>query len=128
MAFTAGNQPLAGYPQPVGAKIEKVFDHTGPSSYTQFATPTTGGDVINASDLGIGGIESMAPVVDTTGKVIAYPVFNYGGYGNAVPSVAIQYWSLVTASLYGQSQVLGTQVVAASDLSGLSFRFRALCV
>jgi hypothetical protein len=122
------NTPLPGYPQPVGTKYRHIFDHTGPSSYTQFATPSTGGDVINASDLGMGGFDAMEPAVDTTGKVIAYPVLNLGGAGNAVPKVVIQYWSLVTASLYGQSQVLGTQIVAASDLSGLFFRFKAVMV
>lgn len=128
MAVPIGNTPLAAYPQAKGAKYEVIFDHSGPSSYAQFATPATGGDVIRASDLGQGGFDHVDAVVDTTGKVIAYPVFNLGGYGNAVPTVAIQYWSLVTASLYGQSQVLGTQIVAASDLSTLSFRFKAVMV
>jgi hypothetical protein len=122
------NTILPGYVMHIGSKYEVLFDHTGPASYAQFVTPTTGGDVVNAADIGMGGFEAMDPVVDTTGKVIAYPVLNLGGNGNAVPSIAIQYWSLVTASLYGQSQVLGTQIVAASDLSGLKFRLKARCV
>ena len=128
MAFTIGNIPLPEYPQPLGKKYQTVFDHTGPSSYVQFATPSTGGDVINAADLGMGGFDSIGPCVDTTGLVVAYPVYNTGGSGNAVGKVTIQYWSLTTASLYGQSQVLGTQIVAASNLSTLSFRFNAVMV
>lgn len=122
------NTPLPGYPMPVGEKYLNVFDHTGPASYTQFATPSTGGDVINASDLGVGGFDSMDPVVDTTGRIIAYPVQNFGGGGNAASKVTVEYWSLVTASLGGQSQTLGTQVAATSNLSTFIFRMKAICV
>jgi len=128
MAFKTGNKPLPGYPMQLGDKIQQVFDHTGPSSYTQFASPTTGGDVIQAADIGVGGFDAMEPVVDTTGQIIAYPVITLGGYGNAVPKVFIAYWSLVTATVGGQAQTLGTQVVASTDLHTFSFRFKAVCV
>jgi len=122
------NTILPGYIMPLGDKYLICFDHTGPSSYAQFSSPTTGGDKINASDIGMGGFDTMQPVVDTTGLVIAYPVFNYGGNGNAVPSVVMQYWSLVTATIGGQSQTLGTQIAASTDLSALKFRVKAICV
>jgi hypothetical protein len=128
MAFKTGNQTLPGYPRQVGDKIEQTFDHTGPASYTQFASPTTGGDIINAADIGVGGFDSMQPVVDTTGQIIAYPVLTLAGYGNAVPKVYIAYWSLVTGTVGGQAQTLGTQVVATTDLHTFSFRFKATCV
>lgn len=128
MAFTKGNQPLAGYPQPQGEKIKLIFDHTGPASYTQFTTPTTGGDVINASDVGQGGFDELRGGVDTTGQFICYPILYLGGYANAVPKAILAYYALVTATLGGQSQTIGTQVAASTDLSGFSFRLEAQMV
>ena len=131
MAFTVGNRPLPGYPMPLGEKIQVDFDHTGPASYTQFATPATGGDVIkaNGGGLNFGGFDDISSgVVDTTGQFIAYPIMNLGGYGNAVPQVIIVYYSLVTATVGGQAQTVGTQVVAATNLSTFSFRFRATMI
>ena len=128
MAFTTGNQVLPGYPQPWGDKNKVFFDHTGPASYTQFTTPTTGGDVINAADIGQGGFDNMDGAVDTTGQIAAYPIMYLGGYGNAVPKVIIAYYALVTATLGGQSQVVGTQIAASTNLSTFSFRFDAVCV
>lgn len=128
MAFALGNKPVSGYPQPFGDKIAQTFDHTGPASYTQFSTPTTGGDVLNASDIGVGGIDTMRGGIDTTGQIACYVVNYLGGYANAVPKVILIYYALVTASLGGQSQTIGTQVAASTNLSTFSFRLEALCV
>ena len=128
MAFTKGNKPLPGYPMQVADKNMVVFDHVGPASYTQYASPTTGGDVINASDIGQGGFDQIDDITDTTGQIAAYPVLPTAGYGNAVPKAYIAYWALVTATLGGQSQTLGTQIVASTNLSTFSFRFKAFCV
>jgi hypothetical protein len=49
---------------------------------------------------------------------------NLAGSANAVPSIIIVYYSLVTASVGGQSQTIGTQVVAGTNLSTLSWRFQ----
>lgn len=125
MAFALGNKPLAGYPQPRGSKYKSIFDHTGPASYTQFTSPSTGGDVINASDIGAGGIERIALGTDSLGKISSTVILNLAGYANAVPSVIITYTSLVTATLGGQSQTAGTQIAAATDLSGFSWRAEA---
>jgi hypothetical protein len=125
----ATNTPVAGYPQPIGDKYLEIFDHAGPSSYTQFSTPTTGGDVVKASDLGFGGIDSLEPdMVDTTGQFVVYAVPVNGGGGNAVAKVILVWYSLVTASLGGQSQVIGTQVIAATNLSTFKVRLRATLV
>lgn len=48
---------LAGYPQYVGDKIEMMVDIDGPTSYVNTNTFGTSGQQINASDLGLGGIE-----------------------------------------------------------------------
>lgn len=131
MAFTTGNQILPGYDMPLGAKRLVTFDHTGPSSYTQF-TPGTGagGDVLLATGSGLneGGFDSMAPAVDSTGQIMAYPVLFLGGYGNAVPQVSIRYFSLVTASLGGQSQTAGAEIVASTNLSTFSWRLTGVVV
>ena len=130
MAFTLGNQPLAGYPMQVGEKYLEVFDHTGPASYTAFVPATgVGGDVIRATDLSIGGFEYVdADSADTTGQIQAFPVIFLGGYGNAVPQVSVRYFSLVTATLGGQAQTAGAEIVATTNLSTFSWRFRALVV
>ena len=128
MAFATGNTYLPGYVMPMGDKNFIVFDHTGPASYTQFSSPTTGGDVVNAADLNQGGFDYIDTTTDTTGQIVAYAIFSLGGWGNAVPKVIIAYFSLVTATVGGQAQTLGAQVAAATNLSTFSFRFKAICV
>jgi len=128
MAFAKGIKPLAGFPQPFGDKIKVIFDRTGPTSYTQFSTPTTGGDVINAADLSQGGFDDLRIGVDTTGQIIGYAVPYLGGYTNAVPKYIIIYYSLVTATVGGQSQTIGTQAAASSNFSTLSWRCEATMV
>lgn len=120
MAFKAGNTIVST--RQIGNRYEVVFDHLMPAAYS-----ATNGDVINASDLGFGGFEKLDLAVNTTAKFVAYPLI-VGGYGDAVKSSAVHYWSLTTASIGGQSQVLGTEAVDASDLSSFSVRFRAICV
>jgi hypothetical protein len=75
MAFTTGNKPLPGYPQPIGEKYQVVFDHTGPSSYTQVTTGTTptGGDKIlaNGAGLNFGGFDEIHAGYDSTGQISA---------------------------------------------------------
>jgi hypothetical protein len=128
MAFATGIKPLPGYPQPVGAKIMQIFDRTGPASYVQFVTPATGGDVINAADIAVGGFDRVNLGTDTTGQITATAIINLGGYANATPSVIIYYTSLVTLTLGGQAQTAGTQIVAATNLTTFSWRVEAFCV
>jgi hypothetical protein len=131
MAFALGNKPLPGYPQQVGEKIEIVFDHTGPTSYTQFSSTTgLGGDVFQAatSGLNIGGFDFVEISRDSTGQVGAAVALVNSGTGNSVKSFTIIYTALATATIGGQSQTINTQIVAATNLSTLSWRVRALCV
>ena len=132
MAFTLGNQSLPGYPLQLGDKILNVFDHTGPTSYTQFVPATgVGGDVViaNQSGLNVGGFDYLdADTADTTGQIQCFPVFFLGGFGNAVPQVSLRYFSLVTATLGGQAQTAGTEIAATTNLSTFSWRLRALAV
>lgn len=128
MAFTTGSKPLPGYPRQLGAKIQQVFDRTGPASYSLYTSPSTGGDVMNASDLAVGGFDRVGVGVDTTGQISCDVIINLGGYQNAVPSVILVYYSRVTATLGGQAQTAGTQIVAATNLSTFSWRVEANCV
>jgi hypothetical protein len=128
MAVPIGNTPCSSYPMPVGKKLENIFDHTGPASYTQFSTPTTGGDVLNASDIGVGGFDRVEGSWDTTGQFSCVAINQAGGYGNALPKVILYYTALVTATVGGQAQTAGTQVASATNLSTFSFRLRAVCV
>ena len=132
MAFTTGNQILPGYPMPLGDKYLTLFDHTGPASYTSFVASTgVGGDVIAASSggLNLGGFDYVdTDAADTTGQIQAFAVPVLGGYGNSLPQMTIVYYALVTATLGGQAQTAGAQVVAGTNLSTFSFRFRTIGV
>lgn len=128
MAFPIGNTPLAGYPMSWGSKYENIFDHTGPASYAQFVAPSTGGDIISADSLGMGGFDKAIGGVDTTGQILALVFNRTGGNGNASGAVTVKYWALVTATLGGQSQTINTQIAATTDLSTFSFRIQATMV
>ena len=123
------NTILPGYEMPFGSKKFLVFDHTGPTSYVAFVSPSTGGDVINAADLGEGGFDFIdSDMTDPAGQVYAQVQPINGGNGNALPSVRIVWYSLVTATIGGQAQTANTQIVAATNLSAIALRLRAMCV
>lgn len=130
MAFPTGIRSLPGYEMPVADKLLQAFDRTGPASYTQFAAPATGGDVLTANSGGLnrGGFDKVIGGVDSTGQIVAYAVPTTGGYANSVPQVTIVYYSLVTATLGGQAQTAGAQIAAATNLSTFSWRFLAVMV
>lgn len=131
MAFTAGKKVLPGYPQAFGDKIATVFDSTGPASYTAFSSPSTGGGKLNAQTGGenFSGWDWLSSgVLDTTGQILAYTFPINGGYGNAVPSFGVIFFSLVTATLGGQAQTAGSQIVTSTNLSGFSFRYHGIAI
>jgi hypothetical protein len=131
MAFTLGNLVLPGYPNQVGEKLQVVFDHTGPLSYVRYVSATkVGGDVIKATGggLNLGGFDNVDDTADTTGQINAIVTMDLAGSGNAVPQITLRYFSLVTATLGGQSQTLGNEIVAATNLSTFSFRLYAIMV
>jgi|SRR5579864_3677086 hypothetical protein len=121
MAFAAGNTIVSTIP--VGPRTVVTFDHIGPANYSQAV-----GDVINAADLGFGGFEFVDITADTTTQFEAFPEFSTGGNGNAVPSIEISWFSLLTASIGGQSQVLGTEAANGTNLSTFSIRLQAWMV
>jgi hypothetical protein len=121
MAFPVGNTIVSAIP--VGNKWLVTFDHTGPASYSQ-----TTEDVVNAADLGFGGFENVDVTSDTTSQFQPYLKLTGAGYGGAVASVKMAWFALVTATLGGQAQTLGTEAVAATNLSTFSVRIQAWCV
>lgn len=131
MAFKTGNQILPGYEMPLGDKLLVVFDHTGPTSYALFVPATgLGGDIVKAASGGLnrGGFDFVDDSVDSTGQIQMFPVMYLAGYGNSVPQVTFRYFSLVTATLGGQAQTAGAEIVATTNLSTFSWRCRALMV
>lgn len=128
------NKILPGYTTPMGDKYLVVFDHSGPSSYTQVGSSgaySTGGDVIaaNGGGLNLGGFDALEPdATDQTGQFIAYAIPLNGGNGNAVPSYVLKWYSLVTATVGGQSQTAGTEVHASTNLSTFYLRLKAWMV
>jgi len=130
MAFTLGNTILPGYPMPTGDKYLIHFDHTGPASYVQavLGTTPTGGDKINASDIGIGGFDNVDTMMDTTGQFYALVIPVGGGGGNAVTSVILRWFAAVTATLGGQAQTANSEVVAGTNLSTFSIRIESFAV
>jgi hypothetical protein len=132
MAFTVGNTILPGYVMPLThSKYIIHFDHTGPASYTQVVTggvTPTGGDRINASDLGMGGFDNADVMLDTTGQFYALIIPVGGGNGNAVPYIILRWFSAVTATVGGQAQTNGAEVVAGTNLSTFSLRVEGIMV
>jgi hypothetical protein len=112
------NRPLPGYPQPVGAKYEMVFDHDGPASYNNTGVTLTSGETINASDVGFGGIEyAEADGVSSDGLNYCYIMYlnqSTSGSGNALPSFVVRWFVLAT----------GAEVANAVNLSTKSIRIR----
>jgi hypothetical protein len=124
------NTILPGYMAPIGDKYWIHFDHTGPASYTQHvaATTPTGGDIINASDLGVGGFDNMDSMMDSTGRFYAIPLPIAGGSGNAVTQMMLIWYSAVTATVGGQAQTAGSEVAAGTNLSSFALRIEAICI
>lgn len=127
------NYPVAGYPQPVGAKYNIRVDHTGPASYVAYAPGTTpAGDIINASDLGYGGIDSFGTGYagyDSTGTyfVIVKPAktgfFPVGSanYAGGPTTQCIVQWFTTTGGA-GTFTPASTEVTAGTNLSTYTVR------
>lgn len=118
MAVT-GNPTLPGYPQPVGEKYEKVFDHQGPASYNNTGTFSTSGETLTAISLAFGGFDTLgANGLSASGLYTCLVQLVNSGNANAVPSARI-YWFV---------QSTGAQVANAVNLSGEVVRFTARLV
>ena len=123
------NTIVPGYEMQVGNKNVTVFDHFGPAAYvvSGIAGPASlGNDVINASDLGMGCFDTFeADDLDSTGQLYVFVQIINGNSGNAVPSVRLIWYSRVTATVGGQAQTAGLEVVVNTNLSAIAMRCRA---
>lgn len=106
---------LPGYMMPVGSKYELIIDRDGPASYTGGAAGT---DLLNASDVGLGGFESVAAdAVSQDGLTSCFVQLinqSTSGLGNAVTQARLRYFVVAT----------GAEVANATDLSTKSWRFQ----
>src|SRR5271166_2622852 len=112
------NQPLPGYPCTIGSKTLTVFDHYGPSSYVQYNASTGVGDIVNASDLGFGGLDQLDIFFTGYSNSGNYIVWVMMTKANATPAagagtrVTLQW--LTTSSAFGP---ISTQASATANLN-----------
>lgn len=69
---------FADYPAPPGNKVEVVVNVAGPASYTAITTgtPPSGGQTLNATDIGLKSIESIGDIsLSDDGQFTVYPLF-----------------------------------------------------
>jgi hypothetical protein len=123
------NRILAGYPQPVGEKIEMVIDVDGPASYVNSATFATSGQQINASDFGLGGFEYIEVDNLSSDGVNAVQIVmgaTVAGATNLQPAPAASPGPVVTTAVlhWFTSFSSATEVSNAVNLSGKYVRLR----
>lgn len=135
------SRPLEGFPTSWGSQRASVFPHTGPASYTQVtvtggATAATGGDTVEAVEAGFKYFDELVGGVSDSGAyfVDAIPInpssttsINSSALsGIPATTYRLRWMARVTASLGGQSQVIGTEAIAATDLSAEVVRLVAV--
>jgi hypothetical protein len=112
------NTNVQGYPTSIGSKTRFTFDHYGPASYVQYSASTGAGDVVNASDLGFGGIDNAQVVwsgYSNSGNYIVQVMQSKASdvpAGGAAKRVTMQ-WFTVTS---GAFSAISTEASAATDL------------
>jgi hypothetical protein len=121
MAFKLGISLVSNIQ--LGNKMLITVDITGPASYSR-----TTGMVLTAASLGVGGFEFCDASLDTTNAFELNTQYNLGGSGNAVPSVIFRPYATATVTSGGQSQTVGTEAAASTNLSTFSFRVQLFCV
>lgn len=108
------NKFLDGYNMPVGDKYEIIVDHDGPASYPNPTPFTANGEVINASDFGIGAFETVDPQGLSSDQLNTVLVVVGDGSGKAS----------ATARIHWFVQVGGAEVANAVNLSTKSIRLQ----
>jgi len=113
-----GNTAVKGYADPIGGRSRLwIGDHTGPSSYTQWSAPNTGGDVLKSKYLGLSSINFIAATgLSESGTY--YVEAKLAAASGASPTSAILVWYVAATP--------GTQATGATDLSGESVRLMAV--
>jgi hypothetical protein len=108
---------LPGYPQPIGAKTEVVANIAGPGSYAAIvvATPPTGGQLINASDIGLKYIDHVHCSLSDNGQYETLPTRGDSA-SQAVPSIRLM-WRVAAT---------GVECTPGTVLSGRAVRLRVV--
>lgn len=123
-------RPLDGYPDSFGSQRASAFPHAGPASYSVVTYgPLAGGDTVSNVEAGMKYIDFMRGMATDSGnfQVIAIPtVSSIGPVGTQMQTVRLKWVALRTASIGGQSQVINTEAIAATDLSGEIVRLFAV--
>lgn len=104
------NFVLPGYETIFGSKKMLIIDHTGPASYANTGTYATSGDVINASDFGMGGIDMVIPSDSNDGTdeiMVSFPLNS----GQSVPKVALHWFVIGTSTEEANTTVLSGKSV-----------------
>jgi hypothetical protein len=138
------NIPVQGYPTSIGSKQMMMFDHTGPKSYGNIGTSSGTGDVINATDLGLGGFDSFEMAfggftegysasgnfivkvfssTSATTPAINIPIGGSFAAGSAFKGVVLQWFT--TSAPFG---AISSEVTNATDLSAEQIRLKTICV
>lgn len=124
---------LDGYPDSWGAHRAAVHAHLGPVSYTQVTpgtppTPATGGDTLEAVQCGMKFLEFVGVGVTDSGnyRVEGIPKSASGSLGQQRTTYTLRWIACRTASIGGQSQVVGTEAISATDLSAEVVRLLAI--
>lgn len=101
-----------------------MIDWIGPSSYTQVTpgTPPSAGDQVTAFSFGLKAIDCIVGGGSADGNFEIVPIRL-----NATTWI-LEWRSLVTATVGGQSQVTGTQATAATSLTASKVRLCAIGV
>jgi hypothetical protein len=132
------NTPVAGYPQPWGSKIQMLWDHNGPASYGNIGTSSGTGDIINASDLGMGGFDTFEGAFGLYSEGYTasgnYIVKAFTGTATTTPSVSLPtggafqkvvlQW-FTTSAAFG---AISTEVANGTNLSAEVIRLKATMV
>ena len=106
------NRPLDGYPASHGAQLVSVFPVNGPSSYTQYTAPTTGGQSVTLQGpSGVKIADFVIGAVTTDGlhraEVVQYVAATVGGRTLARAGVILKWYVVAT----------GAEVAGAVNLS-----------
>ena len=123
-------RPLPGYPNPIGQKVDSVFPHAGPSSYSQASSGSapalsTGGDTVYAVEAGLKLIDHCTGGVSDSGTYRVEVLYDSvsGIAGSSNPSAG---QPKTTVRLRWYVVATGAQVAGAVNLSAEIVRLRAV--
>jgi hypothetical protein len=106
---------VQGYPQYVGSKIRLAVDHGGPTSYSNIGSSSGTGDVVNATDLGVGGFDSAGSTFagyDFTNTYFVKALWPASPSStNAQPKAVFQWFVVSTSAEVANATNLSTYTV-----------------